>query len=788
MSNILEPGTALGGYRIERLLGRGGMGAVFLAYDTTLHRRVALKVMDDAAEGETSRGLLLREGRNAAALNHPNICTVHEIGHASGTTFIAMEYVEGGSLRERINEQGALAPEDVLRYGHQAAEALAYAHEHGVVHRDFKAANAMITADGRLKVVDFGLARRSDALIASATTVASLAPAGVIAGTPYAMAPEQVRGEPADARTDLWALGVLLHEMATGGAPFAGATQPELFAAILTSAPAAPPTSVSAELREVIERCLEKSPGRRYAHAREVRAAIGAIQTGTVAPWVTLRYHARQRPVLSAFAVLLALTVGFVGANVGGVRDRLVGVTPATALVKLAVLPFENLTGDPSQEYFTDGLTDEMITQLGRLHPERLKVIARSSAMQYKTQTAPIDAIGRDLGVDYVLEGSARREGSRVRISASLIQVSDRTQRWSQSFDRDLAGILALQNDVARGVAGALALALLPAEQARLATAPQVNPRAYEAYLIGRSHVQRLTKGDLDRALEYFETAVRLDPDFALGHFGIASVWAGRVQTGLVRPDEEQGRGRTSLKRAMELDDALPEVHVALANGQTWVDWEWAAAEASFRRALDLNPSHAEAHAFYSHYLYIRHRPLEGAAAIARALELDPLNDLIQQFYGMTLTFTGRFEEGIAHAQRVLQTNPNSPSAWNALTANHHQLGRYEESLSAQRRAIGARGAAAEEALSRLNQGYEEGGYAGALRQLAQLRAARRQDWAAAQLYIRAGQPEQALDALERAYEERNSNLPYISVGSVFADLRGHPRFQALLQRMNLPN
>lgn len=313
-SGVMGPGTVLGTYRIERLLGRGGIGAVFLAYDTTLRRHVALKVVDAPADGETSRTRLLREARSAAALNHPHICTVYEVGEANGAAFIAMEYVEGRSLRDRLDE-GALSLEEAVRYGLQAADALGYAHDHGVVHRDFKAANVIVTETGRLKIVDFGLARRGDALMASATTMGSVVPAGAAAGTPYAMAPEQVRGDSSDARTDIWALGVLLYEMVTGARPFTGTTVPELFSAILRDPPTALPERVPLELRAVIERCLEKDPERRHPHARDVRAALEAVERGLRGEVVSLgaRLAAwRRRPAawIATGVVLVALTAG----------------------------------------------------------------------------------------------------------------------------------------------------------------------------------------------------------------------------------------------------------------------------------------------------------------------------------------------------------------------------------------------------------------------------------------------------------------------------------------------
>jgi serine/threonine protein kinase len=781
-------GATLGGYRIERLLGRGGMGAVFLAYDTTLHRRVAVKVLADPGESPASRSRLVREARNAAALNHPNICTIHEVGDASEAAFIAMEYVEGRSLRERLDE-GALPVDEAVRYGIQAAEALAYAHAQGVVHRDFKAANVIITPEGRLKIVDFGLARRDDALLAAATTMSSLVPEGAAAGTPYAMAPEQVRGEATDARTDIWALGVLLYEMLGGDQPFTAATVPELFSSILTKPPAALPQRVPVELRALIERCLEKDRAHRYQNAGDVRTALATIQAGTVAPWIAWRYHVRRRPGWVSAAALAVLATVLVGVNAGGVRDRLLGTPPAAAPIRLAVLPFENLTGDPAQEYFSDGLTDEMITQLGRLHPQRLSVIARTSSMRYKNRGVPIAQIGAELGVDYLLEGSARREGSRVRINTTLVDVRAETQRWTDTFERELADILVVQSDVAKGVASALALALLPAEQARLAGARQVNAEAYEAYLKGVSYANRLTRADLDTALQYFELAAQNDSNSALAYVGIASVWSTRQQMQFVTPAEAAPRLKAAAAKALALDSTLPEVHLQLAVQYAWTDWNWAGAEREFQRAIELNSNYAEARAFYSHYLYIMKRPAEAMVQIDWARQLDPFSDLIHSLYGVTLQSARRFDEAIVQHRNALKTAPGSPLALRGLARSLEQLGMYEEALAAEKAYQTTRGD--REALDALDRGYAQGGYRGAMRLAARTLAARPGQLAPidiALFYVRAGESDQALTWLERAYDAHHPDLPYMSSAPWYDTVRREPRFQALLRRMALPN
>ena len=795
---MTDPGTTLGSYRIDRPLGRGGMGAVFLAYDSTLRRPVALKVMREATDDETSRSRLLREARNAAALNHPNICTIHEVGHADGTTFIAMEYVEGLSLRDHVDARGALPAADVIGYGIQAADALDYAHRQGVTHRDFKAANAMVASDGRLKIVDFGLAHRGDVLMTEATTAASLVTAGVAAGTPYAMAPEQVRGATTDARTDIWALGVLLYEMATGTKPFDAATVPELFAAILSEPPRQYSSPVGVALQQVIDRCLERDPTKRYQNAGDVRLALEAILSGSVplgAAWV---HYLRKRPRLIAVASLvLVATLAAVAAifNVGDLRNRFGAAPPDTSAIKLAVLPFRNLTGDPAQEFFSDGLTEETISQLGRLRPDRLGVVARTSSMPFKTRTASIGDIGRELDVGYLLEGSTRREGNRVRISVTLIRVSDQTQVWTDSFDREMASILSVQNDVALGVANGLSMRLLPAQQTRLTQARAVDPAAYEAFLQGSSHVDRLTLADLNVALGYFDTALARDPTYALAHIGVYRVWATRQQLiPAMRREADQPR-RAALKKALEFDESLPEVHAAVA-AQAVTDWDWAAADRSFRRAIDLNPSFAGARAAYSQYLNQMKRPAEALAQIERAIQVDALNPTVQTYYGLALNNANRPEEAVVQFRKVLQISPGSAIALNGLQGALLRLGRQDEALEVQRTRAAVRGdTELEEALDGGGRGRGgRGGAEPALRgaiEVYERRWRNREDVNEVQvaiILVRLKENEQALDWLERAFDSHNPNLPGINNRRPFDPLRAHPRFQTLLRRMNLPS
>jgi TolB-like protein/Tfp pilus assembly protein PilF len=490
--------------------------------------------------------------------------------------------------------------------------------------------------------------------------------------------------------------------------------------------------------------------------------------------------------------------------NVGGVRERLLGSPPAAEPIKLAVLPFENLTGDPQQEYFSDGLTQEMITQLGRLHPQRLSVIARTSSMRYKNRDVPLEEIGRELGVDYVLEGSARREGSRVRISATLIQVRDQTQRWADNFDRELAGILELQSDVARGVARSLALTLAPEEQARLGRARPVNPQAYEAYLRGLSHLEKLTRADLDPALSYFETALENDPTYALAYLRIHQVWSARQQLGATPPSEAAPAMKAALAKAielnaLELDETRAVAHYRLAD-QARTEYDWATEEVNFRRAIDLDPNYAEARAFYTGALLRTKRSEEAIAQIQRAIELDPLNPSFQALYCNRLVRVRRYDEAIVQCRNALTTAPDSGPALTGLGMALHLTGRYNEVVDHERMRATRRGD--RELDAALTLGFAEGGYRSAMRRAGDVLTARAREkdggrsdnriggnqMVVARFYLFSGENDRALDWLERAYEARDPNLPSISDSPEVDPLRGHPRFQALLRRMKLPS
>jgi len=744
---VLKAGTLVAGkYRIIEEVGAGGMGVVYKAEDLKLKRLVALKFLPphlmDAPE---LKERFLIEAQAAAALNHPNICVIHEVGESEDRPYIAMEYVEGETLRDRVRK-GPLEPGEAVGLIDQVASGLAEAHGKGIIHRDVKSANIMVTAKGRAKVMDFGLAklRGGSSLTKSQTTV----------GTVAYMSPEQARGEELDQGTDIWSLGVVLYELLSGKLPFQGDHDQTLIYSILQKEPESLVkirSSVAPELEHIVFQALTKRAAERYRTMEELRQDLTALAEG-LKP-----LKAKARP----------------------------------AAIKLAVLPFANLTGDPEQEYLSDGLTQEMITLLGRLHPESLGVIARTSVMRYKKTDTPIDQIGRELGVEYVLEGSARREGSRVRVSADLIQVRDQTQLWGDAFEREMAGILALQNDVAREVAKALALKLLPSEQTLLTKARSVNPEAYEACLRGMSHWYKLSPPDFDAAQKYFESALKKDPEYALAHTGMYLVSLGRAQLGLVPPREAMREGKPFLLKALELDSNLAEAHFAMACLKTWHERDWAGGEASFRRALELNPNDAMARVYYSNALCYLDRPEEAVEQGRRALELDPVNPLFMEIFGMTLLYLGRLDEAISLFRQALRTSPNDPAAHINLWELSHLKGQYDEALK-EAKAFYA-GVELTPVVEAMSSGYETGGYPGAMRSAGEaLAAIWQQGYFAptmiAQPYAAAGETEKAMDWVEKAYEIGDPNMPYMGgEGTTQSLLRDDPRFKDLLRRMNLP-
>ncbi len=773
-------------YAVEREVGHGGMAVVFRAEDRKLRRAVAIKVLRPEIAAALGAERFLREIEIVARLNHPNILPLHDsgelsqkhAGHAS-LLYYVMPYVEGETLRDRLTRERQLPLEEALQVTAEVAEALGYAHALGLVHRDVKPENILFQA-GHAVVSDFGIARA-----VSQAGGESLTDTGIAVGTLSYMSPEQAAGrKDIDARSDLYSLGCVLYEMLAGEMPLGPSTSADY-----SQGPGADLRRsreiVPQQLAQIIGKMLARNPADRFATATQfieaLRAAVAPghelARDGT---WIRSRL-ARMVAVFGILALAGALVVAQVWTRV--VPGRAAGI-------KLAVLPFNNLTGDTTQQYFSDGLTEEMITQLGHLAPGRLGVIARTTAMRYRHADKAADQIGRELGVQYLLEGSVLREGDRVRINSRLIRIRDQTEIWSETYDRDLRGILAVQSEIAQRVADSLAIALLPGERRRLTQARPVNPQAYEAYLRGQEHSDKLTRADLETALQYFAVSLSKDPQYAAAYAGIALAWSKLQQMGFAAPREAQPRMREALERALTLDTTLATAHEGRAVLAVWSDWDWQTGEREFALAESLDPNNAEGQAAYAHFSYIMRRPAEGWRHIQRALELDPLNDQVRVFYAAILAQLRRHGAALTEFRRVQATTPNMPPVLIQIPNELYFLGRYDESLAAERAAWQLRSDT--EMVRVLDEGATAGGYRMALHREADLLAARAQRSGVGAgrvhpAYLKAGETERAMEWLERAYEARDPLIPYITVAPMNDPLRSDPRFQALIRRLKLP-
>ncbi len=771
-------------YTIIEELGRGGMGIVYKAEDTKLKRKVALKFLpSELTHIPDVKERFMREAQAAAALDHPNICTVYEFDEAEDKAFISMAYIEGRSLREKI-KSGPIELDDAIRIANQVAEGLQIAHKKGIVHRDIKSGNIMVTNTGQAKIMDFGLARMTEQTL--------LTQEGTTMGTIAYMSPEQAQGKAVDLRTDIWSLGVVLYEMFTGQLPFQGDREQAVVYSILKENPKTVTdlrSEIPSSIGQVISKALEKNPDERYQLVDELLDDLKSISAGIVPEEIKARL--RKEKLRKRRKVIL-----YVGAGGLVILAAVLILTlfpgRAEAIDSIAVLPLENLTGDVEQQNFVDGVTDELIGHIAQISGLQ-RVISRSTAMQYKGAEKSLAEIARELNVDALVEGTVYQVGDNVRIRVQLIDaLPEERNLWAQTFDRAGTDVLMMYGEIARTIAGEIHVKLTAEEETRFAKARQVNPEAYEAYLNGMSHWYKLTPPDLDAAQQYFASALEKDPDYALAHTGMFLVIAGRAQMGLVPPGEVMAEARPFLEKALELDNTLVEAHMAKAGLKTWFEWDWEAGEASFLRAIELNPNYPMARVYYSNLLCFLNRHEEAVAQGERALELDPLNSLFMAIYANTLVSLGKYDEAMVQARNTLKTSPNDPIGhwiyWEAL----HLKRQYDEALEEAKAFYGGFGLTpVVEAMSR---GFEANDYAGAMLAAAEVLAAISQQtyigpFFIAYPYAAAGETEKTLEWLEEGYEIGDPNMPYLGLGhSILHDLLSDdPRFQDLLRKMNLP-
>ena len=787
----LSPGTTLGPYEIQAALGAGGMGEVYKATDTRLDRTVAIKVLPEhvAADQQLKRRFE-REAKTISSLNHPHICALYDVGDQDGTSFLVMEYVEGETLADRLRRDGPLALDDAVRYATEIADALEAAHQQGIVHRDLKPGNVMLTRSGS-KVLDFGIA--SHVVDASADTVSrsvgTTTTTGSIAGTLPYMSPESLRGQPPDTRSDVWALGVLLQEMTTGDRPFRGDTVAVVTSAILRDPPRPLPDGSPEWLRAVVGRCLAREPGRRYQRAGEVRAAL-ETSAATAAGAVVAPPKKFGSRGLAAFAGVAAVVVVALVFGWGAFGGRAPGPAPvgtADAITSLAVLPLDNMSGDPDQEYLSDGMTETLIAELAKLGSVR--VISRTSVMTYKNVLRPLPEIARELGVDAIVEGSVARAGDQVRVTAQLIRGSTDEHLWADSYQRDLSDVLALQAEMARTIGSQIQAVLTPVDEARLGQARSVNPDAYELTLRGHFYANQLSQEGLERAIRYFEEAIAEDPGYAQAHAGLAFAYVTLSST-YYPPLEVMPKASTAATRAIELEPNLADAHTWLGMVRLFFDWDWSAAEREFQIALDLNPSSAETRLAYSNLLLSVGRLEDAVAESLLAEELAPgsIVAYASAIGSQWTTFMARqYDLSVEKGREALAIDPNNAWAHVYLGTTLQQRGETAAGLAELREANRLEDTPLLKAF--LANGYAVSGqHADARALLTELEEVSREQYTCAYeiavVYATLGNTDEALRWLKKARDDRADCIPYLNVDPRLDGLRSDPAFQELAEQI----
>ncbi len=777
-------GTKLGPFEILAPLGAGGMGEVYRAKDQRLDREVALKVLPpQAREDSESRQRFLREAKTASSLNHPNICTIFEVGEAAGQLFIAMELVEGQSLNHAIPPDG-LAPVTLLGYAVQLTAAAGHAHARGILHRDLKPANVMVLPDGRLKVLDFGLASRFETSLEGVTqSNAGLDQQKQWAGTLPYLAPEVLKGEPPSVKSDLWALGVTFFEMASGRRPFKGNSGMELCSAILRDSPAALPSETPAGLRLVVEKCLAKEPRQRYGSAVEVEAALQIVPSSGIVRGEPPAVQPR-RLRWSEMAVGAGLLLMIALALVWRIRMPAPSIQGPPRIASLAVLPLQNLSRDPDQQFFADGMTESLISSLAQVRA--LKVISRTSVMRYKGSPKSLPQIAHELGVDAVLEGSVQRVGQRVKITAQLIHAATDSHLWAKDYERDLTDVLDLQDEVARAVAGEIRIQVTAEESRRLNQSRRVVPAAYEAYLQGRYHRWKLDENNLKQAIAYYERAIQADPNYAAAYAGLSAAWRERGIWGAKSFREVEQPSRAAALKALELDDTLADAHAQQAALKEIYDWDWTTSESEYRKALALDPAELEALSGYATLLMTLGRFPEAIAAVGQALALDPLSSTVESSFGRICFRARKYDDAIAHLKRAIELDESNYGAYSRLGDVYEVLGRFSEAEAMLKEAASRRGRKNSLVLARVfgRTGRREE----ARRLIAEAEKTGGGDSYALPLaYAAIGDNGRALNYLEREFDQRNLVI-FIKFDPLFDGLRAEPRFQALMERLKIPD
>jgi len=756
----LQPGTRVGPYEIVAPLGAGGMGEVYRARDARLSREVALKVLPATFASDPDRHRRFQQEAQATGrLNHPNLLAVFDVGEHAGQPYLIAELLEGESLRQAL-DRGALPLRTALDYAQQTAAGLAAAHGRGVVHRDLKPANLFITSEGRVKILDFGLAKVSPAEaprdLAEASTAGVATGPGMMIGSIGYMSPEQLRGLPADARADIFAFGVVLFEMLAGRHPFARPSAAEIMSAVLHQDPSRlsglvpdlPPA-----LDRIVHRCLEKNLADRFHSVHDL-----ALQLRDAAE--------PQRPSRPVPAPR---------------RSK--------AIDSVAVLPFHNVSGNAESEYLSDGITESILHTLSQL--PKLRVMARSTVFRYKGRHDDALAVGRELGVRAVLAGRLMQRQGALAVQAELVDVNDGSLLWGERYDNLSADLLAVHDEIARAISDRLRFKLTGAERRKLRQPSTRDSAAYQSYLKGRFFWNKWTPEGMRFSLECYQQAIQIDPRYALAWAGLADSHAVLGNIKAVPPAEAFPRAKAAALKALEIDPDLAEAHASLGFVRRFFDWDWPAAERSFVRAVRLNPAYATAHRWYAQLLSGSGRHVEAVSEAELALELEPLSIIIHTAVGDVLFYARRYDEAIGYYRRALELDPDFLPGHSDLARALEHSGRIEEAIAEYERAIRlAQGENADPSAGLANAYAVAGRRTDAHAVLEELQRRRAEQyvspWALASIYARLDEDAAALDWLDRAYDEHDSTLVWVKVHPRFDRLREHPRYQALLHRMGL--
>lgn len=820
----IAPGTTFSRYRIVSKIGAGGMGDVYLAEDTQLDRKVALKILaGDLAVDSDRMVRFIQEAKAASALNHPNIITIYEIGESGDRHFIAMEFIEGETLHARLR-QGPMTANSVLDAGIQIASALQAAHEAKIVHRDIKPENVMVRRDGLVKLLDFGIAKIVDPIAGprssadNITTIkAGVTTPGMIIGTVAYMSPEQAKGELVDARTDIFSLGVVLYETLTGRKPFQGAGAMNLIVSIVSKNPE-PISKLSPdtppELEQIIAKLLKKDSSERYQTAKEVLADLKELQqqrefqnkltvpapparkdtvlansamTGLIKPQTNssaeylIAEIKKRRFALAAVAllVLAAVTVFYFL-----VIRRSVGAGENLPISSIAVLPFQNKNADQETEYLSDGLAESLIFGLSQL-PD-LKVSPTSLVFRYKGKEIDPIAIGGELGVNAVMTGRVAQHGEDLAISVELVDVRTKKLLWGKQYDRKLVDLLSTQREIASEITQNLKLKLSGANE-RVTRHYSANSEAYQLYLKGHYYASRYTKEGFNKGIEYFDQAVAKDPNFALAYSGLAFCYMNQTDW-VFAPKESVPKARQALRQALRIDDSLAEAHTMNAMILLQYDWNWIEAEREFRRAIELNPNYSLGRSFLAWHLAAMGRFDESIAEDKRALELDPLSAAVNADLGWDLYLARRYDEGIDQLLKAVDLEPNYWVSHLLLGRCYEQKGRLGEAVEQFEKAREIENSIPE-VLAALGHGYAlSGRKADALKIIHELQERSQKEFvpsfSMATIYLGLGMKEEALQHLEKSYSEGSFYMIHLKVEPILDPVRSEPRFINVLRKV----